>query len=481
MQALLKDIRYALRLLRRSPGFTAVALLSLGLGIGANTAIFSVVNAVVFRPMPVDAADRLVAVYQTDERNPGNIPVSDLNFQDLRDQNTVFEGMATVAFSQVNYLPDGGDSSQQAVQLVSGNYFDVMGVSLALGRGFRPEEDDAPGAYPVAVLSWPFWQREFGGAADVLGRTVTFNRTPFTVVGVAPRTFTGTFPVGAPVAWVPTAMHGVAQPAITWYEQRRGLFMLPVARLKSGTTVEQARSNLQAIMANLEREFPVDNTGRSAEVLPLLDARVDPNGNGQLVFLSRLLLVTVGIVLLIACANIANLLLARGSGRRRELAVRLALGADRGRLFRQLLTESVILSLCGGGAGLLLASWLTRLLMANPAVLPIPIEDVGVLDTRVLFFTAVVSVVTGLLFGLARSNRTRCPAARVAPSCAAPWSPRRWRCRSSRWSQLVCFCAASRRRSASSRASRPRRSPRSRSTWAARDTTRPEAFSSIGT
>jgi len=401
MQTLVKDIRYALRLLRRSPGFTLVALLSLGLGIGANTAIFSLVNVVILRPMPVEDAEALVAVYQTDERNPGNIPVSDLNFQDLRDQNTVLDGLATVTFGQVNYLAEGGASSQQPIQLVSGDYFDVMGVSLELGRGFRPEEDDALGAFPVAVLSWPFWQREFGGAPDVLGRTVTLNRMPFSVIGVAPRTFTGTFPVAAPAAWVPTAMHEVVQPELTWYEQRRGLFMFPVGRLKPDATVEQARSNLQAIMANLEREFPVDNAGRSVAVRPLLEARIDPNGDGQLLTLSRLLMATVGIVLLIACANIANLLLARASGRRRELSVRLAIGADRWRIVRQLLTEAVLLSVVGGTFGIVLASWLLRLLAANPNVLPIPVEEIGVLDPRVLSFTVGVSVVTGLVFGLA--------------------------------------------------------------------------------
>jgi predicted permease len=401
MHTLLKDLRYAFRLLRRSPGFTTVALLSLGLGIGANTAIFSLVNAVVLRPMPVEDAESLISVFMTDERNQGNLPFSHLNFKDVRDQNTSFAAMAAVSFGQVNYLPEGGTSSQQPVQLVSGNYFDLLGVRMAAGRGFRAEEDEAPGAFPVAVLSWPFWQKEFGGAPDVVGRTMTLNRTPFTVVGVAPRAFTGTFTFG-PTIWLPMAMHEVAQPEIQWYEERRGLFLAPFGRLRTGVSADQARENLRAIMGNLEREHAADNAGRSATVVPMTQARIDPNGQGQLVNLSRLLLATVGVVLLIACANLANLLLARASKRRRELAVRLAIGANRGVIVRQLLTESVTLAVLGGALGLVLANWLVRVLVAAPNLLPVPIDDTGIaLDPRVMLFTLAVSVGTGLLFGLA--------------------------------------------------------------------------------
>ncbi len=398
---MLKDIRYALRLLRRSPGFTVVALGSLALGIGANTAIFSLVNAVLLRPMPVADPELLVAIYQTDERNPGNIPVSHLNFKDLRDANTTLVGMSAVSFGQVNLRTGGGESVQAPIQLVSGNYFDVMGVSLEMGRGFRPEEDEADGAHPVAVISWPFWQQQLGADPDVLGTTITLNRAPFTVVGVAPRRFTGTFPVGGPSLWVPLAMHAVVQPEMTWYEQRRGLFLFPIARLNPGVTVEQAQGNLAAVMARLAEEYPVDNQGRSVAVLPLLEARVNPDGQGLIQATSRLMLAVVGIVLVIACANLANLLLARGSRRRRELAVRLAIGADRRRVVRQLLTESVLLAITGGALGLLLATWMLRLLAASTDVLPIPIdESVIALDGRVLFFTLAVSALTGLLFGL---------------------------------------------------------------------------------
>ncbi len=401
MSGLLKDMRYALRLLARSPGFTLVALGSLALGIGANTAIFSLVNAVLLRPMPVADPEALVAIYQTDERNPGNLPVSHLNFEDLRTANTTLAGMSAVSFGQVNLRTGTGESIQAPIQIVSGNYFDVMGVSLEKGRGFRADEDEADGAQPVAVISWPFWQRQLGGDPDVLGTTITLNRAPVTIVGITPRTFTGTFPVGAPSAWVPLAMHAVVQPEMVWYEQRRGLFLFPFGRLKPGVTVEQAQGNLQAIMAQLAEEYPVDNQGRSVAMLPLLEARVNPDGRGVVQTTSRLMLGVVGIVLLIACVNLANLQLARGSRRRRELAVRLAIGADRRRIVRQLLTESVLISITGGALGLLLATWLLRLLASSSNVLPIPLDESVIgLDGRILTFTFAISVVTGLLFGL---------------------------------------------------------------------------------
>lgn len=250
MSGWFQDLRYALRMLRRSPGFTLVALGSLALGIGANTAIFSLVNVVLLRPMPVAEPEALVSVFQTDARNEGNLPLSHLNFEDLRDTNTTLTGMAAVSFGQVNLRASTGDATPAPIQLVTGNYFELIGVRLLMGRGFSPEEDGADGAHPVAVVSWPFWQRQLGGDPNVVGTTVTLNRTPFTIIGVTPRTFTGTFPIGTPNAWVPLAMHGVVQPEMLWYGERRGLFLFPFARLKAGVSIEQAESNLQAIMAD---------------------------------------------------------------------------------------------------------------------------------------------------------------------------------------------------------------------------------------
>jgi macrolide transport system ATP-binding/permease protein len=397
---LLQDIRYGARTLIKSPGFTIVAVLSLALGIGANTAIFSLVNAVLLRPLPVTDATSLVAVSTTDQRNPGNLPISHLNFKDLRDQNAVFGGMAAFTFAQVNYST-GKESEQVPVQVVTANYFSLLGTQPVHGRGFLPEEEGT--ATPVTVVSNGFWERSLGSDPNIVGKTLTLNRTPFTVVGVAPRNFSGTLLGGGPSLWVPLSMHLVVQPGFDWYETRRGLFLFGIGRLKPGVTVEQARSSLRTTFANLEQAFPVDNKGRSATAVPLLDARLNPNGQGPniVLTLSTVLMIVVAIVLLIACANIANLLLARASKRRREVAIRLALGAKRTRLIRQLLTESLMLSLLGGVAGLLLAYWCLNALVTADLPLPFPVDDTLSVDTRVLAFTGILAVATGVLFGLA--------------------------------------------------------------------------------
>jgi len=251
------------------------------------------------------------------------------------------------------------------------------------------------------VISHGFWERSLGSDPAVVGRTITLNRTPYTVLGVAPKGFTGVLLGGGPSAWIPMSRNVVVLPE--WFETRRGLFIFSVARLKPGVTVEQARSNLRTIFANLEQAFPVENKGRSATAVPLLQARLNPNGQGAnvLVQLSTVLMIVVGIVLLIACANIANLMLARATKRRREVAIRLALGAKRSRLIRQLLTESLLLSIGGGIAGLALASWTLSALVASELPLPFPIDNNALsLDPRVLAFTAGLALVTGILFGL---------------------------------------------------------------------------------
>ena len=387
-------------MLAKSPAFTIIAVLSLALGIGANTAIFSIVNVILLKPVPVNEPARLASVFMLDQRNQGNLPLSHLNYQDLRDQNRVFSGMAAFAFAQLNWST-ASDSEQVPAQVVSGNYFELLGVRPSPGRGFLPEEDRKP--TPVAVISHGFWERSLGSDPAIVGKTLTFNRTPFTIVGITPKGFTGTLLGGGPSVWVPMSMHDVAQPNFTWYEQRRGLFLFAFGRLAPGVSVEQASANLRTIFAQLEQAYPNDNKGRSAGAVSLLEARLNPQGQqgAPVVQMSMILMSIVGIVLLIACANVANLMLARASRRRREIAIRLALGASRKRLVRQLLTESVILSVMGSALGLVLAYWLLGLLVGTNLPLPIPVNDNLSLDGRVLGFTAALALTTGPLFGLA--------------------------------------------------------------------------------
>ena len=395
----MQDLKYGLRMLVKSPGFSLIAMLSLALGIGANTAIFSLINAVLLRPLPVTDPQTLVMVSTTDQRNPGNLPLSHLNFNDLRAQNAVFTDMASLTFNQVNYS-HGQESEQIPVQVVTANFFSLLGAEPAMGRSFRAEEEAQ--VTPVAVVSHGFWERSLGSDPSAVGKTLTLNRTPYTVVGIAPKNFTGVLLGGGPSVWLPMSRDLAPQP--TWYETRRGLFLFSVARLKPGEPPEQARANLKTVFANLEQAFPVDNKGRSATAVPLLEARLNPNGQGAnvLVQQSTVLMIVVGIVLLIACANIANLLLSRASKRRREVAIRLALGATRSRLVRQLLTESLMLSVLGGVAGMLLASWTLDSIVAAELPLPFPIDPAALsLDPRVLAFTASLSILTGILFGLA--------------------------------------------------------------------------------
>jgi putative ABC transport system permease protein len=383
---MINDLRYAFRQLIKSPGFTAVTILTLALGIGACTAIFSVVNAVLLRPLDYPDPARLVVIRETQLPDFPEFSVSPPNYLDWEKQTKSFENLAAYSGSRINLTGDGEPQQLIGVKATA-HYFDVYGVKPALGRTFLPEED-APGKSHVVVLSYPFWQRVFGGADDVLGRPVQLNGEPYTVIGVAPLGFGIASKVDA---WMPMAF----EPKETANDARGGHYLNVAGRLRPGVTLAQAEAELKVLAAQLATQYPDSNKGWGIFMMPLQDYSVR-----DVRTVLYTLLGAVGCVLLIACANIANLLLARATARHREISIRAALGASRARLVRQLLTESVLLALCGGLAGMLLARWgLDALLALAPANLP-RVTDIH-LDAGVLVFSLVLSVITGLVFGIA--------------------------------------------------------------------------------
>jgi predicted permease len=411
-----QDIRYALRGLRKAPGFALIAVITLALGIGANTAIFTVVNAVFFHPLPVRDPRSLVEIFTVDQRkflglgDNNNFPNSYPNAQDMQKRVQSFSGMTIYTFAPVS-MTINGQPDQYVSQLVSGNFFDVLGVHTALGRAFRPEEDSQPGAGPVVVLNHGFWERRFASNPGVIGQSVLINGQGFTIIGVAPKGFQGTGVIGGPDMWVPLSMHDQILTGFvkSLFNERRYLGFSAVARLKEGAGAEQAKAELQGIASDLEQAFPLANKGRSFTLQPLLQSSIAPNQRDLFQRAGALLMVVVGIVLVVACFNIANLLLARAASRKREISIRVAIGASRGRIVTQLLTEAMVLAVAGGALGLALA-YLGRDLMwkFRPPQLPDSGLDLS-LDGHVLLFTIAVALGTGLLFGLAPALQSSRP------------------------------------------------------------------------
>ena len=404
-----QDIRSGARMLRKSPGFTFVALLSLALGIGANTAIFTIINAVFLHPLPVEEPSRVVELFTRDTKTVNTNALFQLtatsfpNYQDFRDQNTVFSGLAGVTFPIPMNWGGRAEPQQLNAMLASANYFDVLGVKAYRGRTFLPDEDKKPGANSVVVLSYYIWSRDFGSDPSLIGRTISLNALPYTVIGVAPPNFKGTISLGPPdVLWIPISMRdyvltGVAN---TLLNNRRFRWVSIVARLKPETAVEQAESALKTIASALEKEYPRENQGRTIALFPLNQSALGINQRRQFTLAGGVLMGVVGIVLLIACVNLANLLLAQAAKREKELTLRAALGAGRARLVRQLLTESAMLSLLGGAAGLVVALVGRKLLWSfRPPFLADGSIDLS-FDNRVLGFTLAISLLTGVLFGL---------------------------------------------------------------------------------
>jgi len=418
---LLMDAGYGLRMLRRNPAFATIAVLSLAVGIGANTAIFSIVNSVLLRARPVRQPDQLVELYTGEKQHPYET-CSYPSYLEFRERNEVFTGLAAYTIEQFR-LGDPSEVEQIWGETVSGNYFDVLGVQPAIGRSFRADEDVLPGKDPVVVISHALWRRRYNSDPNLVGRTITVNSQRLTVIGIAPPQYTGMLRGLSVEIWVPLAMVPALDPSKgeQMLTSRGNRWLMMIGRLRPGTTVEAATSRFDLLSRGMQASHPEEwrsvrpESGAVRElfvsVLRERDTRIHPGMHLEVYAGIALLVVVVNLVMLIACMNLAGMLLARAVVRRREIAIRLAMGAGRWRLIRQLITESILLSLIAGLAGLLLTVWVLKLLGASLPSFP---EGIRValdleLDSSVLAYAFGFSVISGVLFGLApalQSSRT---------------------------------------------------------------------------
>ena len=402
-----RDLRYGARTMRKNPFFVLFVVLTLALGIGANTTVFTIINTLILNPLPVQNSSELVTVSTAEAKSTSKsrmvLPVSYPNLKDYQAKNEVFDALAGYTSPQIVTLQATGASERMFSELVTGNYFSTLGLRPAKGRFFLPEEDGVPGGHAVAVMNHATWQTRFGGAEDIVGRKLRLNSLAFTVIGIAPPRFIGVNAIFGPDLWIPLAMAEQLLPGHMQHalSDRGKAEFLGVGRLKPGVSLARAQANIATIAAALAREYPEPNEARTATVQPITELIFGDGSTGRtpILFGSAVLLAVVGIVLLIACSNVANLLLARSTARRQEIAVRLAMGASRGRLVRQILTESVMLGFLGGLLGLVIGYTGLELMWS---FLPAEVSANLVtpkLDALVFVFALVISLLTGFVFG----------------------------------------------------------------------------------
>ena len=409
------DVRYAISWLLRSPAFALVAIASLAIGIGFNTALFSVIDALLLRPLPIERPDRIIDIYTKGSDGDTYATTSYPDYQDLKAQNAVLTDM--LGYSPAIAAVKMSDQSRMALgEVVTGNYFTLLGVPATIGRTLLPE-DDRPGAPRVVTLSHRIWMRDYGGDQAVLGKTMHIRGQAYTIVGVINERFHGMVPMLQPEMWLPLAWVDDVEPAgiqdvvpssgTNRLDTRGQRWLFIKARLKEGETAERAEANLQVIMSQLATAHPKTNAKRTLAVAT--NVRVHPMADKMMRPIAAGLMLGVGLVLLVACANVANMLLARASGRQKEIGIRLAIGASRGRLVRQLLTESLVLALLGAGAGIALGTALLQLVEAIPLPVPVPLALTLRIDSRVLMFTIAIASIAGLLAGLAPALKATKP------------------------------------------------------------------------
>jgi len=414
MSWILHDLRFASRVLFRRPTQSLAIILSLGLCIGANTTVFTFVNAIFLHDLGVEDPESVVMIYaRPDKTSDGSKPywpVSYLNFLDFQEQNDVFSQLAAYQWVGVGIVGGEGAPEMTLAQFVTGNYFSTLGVEAAYGRTFLPEEEnDVQGAHPLVVLNYDFWQRRFGGDTAILGQEILLNGHQATVVGVAPQDFRGLDHTNPSPLWVHISMFEQISPFVQFFRNRNISMFWPVGRLESGVSATEAEQAMTLIGRRLDEQYPDAFKERSPDLLPIRQAVINPSERGGYVRASVLVTGIALMILLIACANVTNLLLAQAAHRRKEIAIRLAIGIKRWRLIRQMLTESMLLAAAGALVGLLLAVWGSAFLWRfRPPMMSADNFDLGI-DFTVLGFTALVMTVTGLLFGLVPALRSARP------------------------------------------------------------------------